>query len=114
MNWRHILNAIGILLVVVHVVMLVVQWPTESLLRHFALLCFVGLLGFDRLTTSLVYKQRSEYWEDGLILLLLGVVIALSAWLELWRPLTLAAGMTLIVIGSIPKFRPVTTEKRNI
>ncbi|OGL71727.1 hypothetical protein A3B32_01810 [Candidatus Uhrbacteria bacterium RIFCSPLOWO2_01_FULL_53_9] len=111
MNWRRILNAIGILLIVGHVMMLVTQWPTTSLTRHFVLLGFAGLIGFDRLSDpQRSYALRRDYWEDATMLLLLGVAIALSVWLELWRPLSLAVGMACIVIGSIPRFQPAASK----
>lgn len=108
MNWRIVPYAIGGLLMVVHVVMLTLEWPAPTNLMQYAcvpVMAFVGL-GLSRQKS---YTHRVDYAQDILYILLFGVTVTALLCAELWRPACLFGGGLFLVIGSIPSFRRATS-----
>lgn len=109
MNWRIIPYAIGGLLMVVHVVMLALEWPAPTNLMQYPAALAIAFVGLKGLSHQGSYTRRADYAQEIPYVLLFGVTVVLLILAELWRPACLFGGGLFLVIGSIPSLRRATS-----
>lgn len=109
MNWQIIPYAIGGLLMVVHVVMLALEWPAPTYPMQYACVLAIAVIACKGLSHEKPYTRRVDYAQEIPYVLLFGVTVVLLILVELWRPACLFGGGLFLVIGSIPSLQRATS-----